>query len=179
MIIKKILLLFLFLSIYYASGNILVFADSDTCRPAYLLDLENAPALEPSLPPARNAIYVEAFGNLLLCSINYDRLLTPHVSLRFGGIFIPAGWAGGTVMVNRLYGKASHFLELGGGLFMVGGWSLDEKTYFGISTRFGYRFQPRLRGVFFTIAVTPLLNISHHGKKLVPWAGMGLGWCFR
>jgi hypothetical protein len=176
MIFKKFLFLIFSLLIFFVSGNALVFADSDMCRPDYLLNLENTPALETSLPPAKNAIYVEAFGNLLWCSINYDRLITPYVSLRIGGIFIPTGWAGGTVMVNRLYGKARNFLELGGGIFMVGGPVLEEKTYFGISARFGYRFQPRLGGIFFAIAVTPLLN--NHGK-LVLWAGMGIGYCFR
>jgi hypothetical protein len=179
MIFKKFLFLVFSLSIFIVSGNALVFVESAMCRPAYLPDLENTPVLEPSLPPAKNAIYAEAFGNLLWCSINYDRLLTPHVSLRIGGFFFPAGWAGGTVMVNRLYGKANNFLELGGGIFIAGGPGLEEKTYFGISTRFGYRFQPRRGGIFFAIAVTPLLNISNNGKKLVFSAGMGLGWCFR
>lgn len=144
----------------------------------------------------RNAIYVEIFGPGLLYSINYDRLITRHTSLRAGVskwsfpafFFLVNGsidFTGFPVTLNYLAGEGNSRLELGAGIvpMLV---SLDgEEIFFGESVRgratavlgtasVGYRYQPMDGGFVFRIGFTPVFNFD----KVFPTGGLSVGVAF-
>ena len=71
---------------------------------------------------AKNCLYVEALGQGMLYSVNYEYMFTPHVSGRIGyanwalpvSFLISSGvvnYQGGPVMVNYLWGDGDHHLD--------------------------------------------------------------------
>ena len=144
----------------------------------------------------RNAIYAEVFGPGLLYSINYDYLITPHMSLRAGvsrwsfpAIFFlingSIDFTGFPVTLNYLAGEGNSHLELGAGvvpMFL----SLDgRQIFFGESVRgkatavlgtvtVGYRYQPIDGGLVFRIGFTPVFNF----EKIFPTGGLSMGVAF-
>ena len=141
-----------------------------------------------------NTVYLELFGNALVGSINYDRMVTDNVSVRvgYGAINVTSTTEGtlteevGITMIpiigNYLRGEGSHKLEVGGGIVMI---TVDytgsmEDLNFSIGAEgsvftgnVGYRYQKPDGGIFFKASLC-----SFFGDELVPWFGLGLGYSF-
>lgn len=147
-------------------------------------------AQERAEPPASNAVYLELLGNGALYTVNYDRRFADHWSGRIGFMVVTAqaeepvndevGVAILPVMVNYLAGAGSHRLELGiGPLFGIVGGELEEYGGFagvglaGVTTTFGYRYQPPGGGFVFRIGLTPFYS----GMPQL-WGGLSLGYAF-
>lgn len=149
----------------------------------------SAPEVEKK-PLAQNGIYLEIGGNGLLYSLNYDRRFSEHVSGRVGLMIFEGqseqatddrlGVAIVPVMANYLAGGGSHRLELGGGL-LLGAAGADTEEYgnisgaglTGVTTTFGYRYQPRGGGFTFRAGLTPFYS----GRPQL-WGGLSLGYSF-
>ena len=131
---------------------------------------------------ARNAVYVEALGNGLVYSLNYEREVAPRWWLRLG-----AGWVGSggafPVTASYLAGTAPHHLEIGAGPLLVV-WpdfgdeagdlgSTGGTSLLGTGT-VGYRYQPQEGGLMFRIGATPVFSL----EGLLVWAGVSLGYAF-
>lgn len=152
-------------------------------------------AQENHIPYSQNAIYIEGLGPGLLYSVNYDRRITPNISVRLGFTYwsleLPfiltvqrISLTAFPLMVNFLTGEGEGHLELGIGPMpsftsshsedIFGSTSQSSgKSVVGIAT-LGYRFQPREAGLFFRISFTPLFTF----KKFVPWVGISVGGTF-
>ena len=157
-----------------------------------------APAVE--LPP-QNVVYVEAAGIGLLFSVNYERMISDHVSLRIGysswSFTLPFIFAsesisfdGVPVMVTLLEGNGNSKLEVGGGvefcqvtttsrtdIFFISGSSSTtsntENKPIGVAS-IAYRYQPNGGGLHFRAGLDPLVGPG--GVRLT--VGLSLGACF-
>jgi hypothetical protein len=156
----------------------------------------------PAARTAHNSIYIELAGNGGIYTVNYDRLVNEHFSVRAGLGYMALGasassTSGGTtttasasvsmlaipVIANFLLGNANHKLELGGGLtlFKMTGTS---STFDGVAsgTAFapvgtlvaGYRYVPADGGFTFRIGFTPLVST----EDFMPWGGISFGYLF-
>ena len=140
---------------------------------------------------SQNSVYLELGGNGLLYSVNYDRRFTDHFSGRAGFMIIGGQSEQPTddqvsiailpVMANYLVGSGSHRLELGAGLlFGMGG--ADTENYGsvtaagigGVTTTFGYRYQPVDGGFLFRAGLTPFYSA---GRPQL-WGGISVGYSF-
>lgn len=145
----------------------------ETAAPA-LVRQEAAPGL------ARDAVYLEAGGNGLLYTINYDHRFTDVVSVRAGMMVL--GVVAAPVTVNALLGGGSHRLELGAGALLLSApGHLADQTDGAADLRavtatatVGYRFQPERGGMVVRAGFTPILV---HGAGL-PWFGVSVGYAF-
>jgi len=144
------------------------------------------PALDP--PMAKNAFYVELGGNGIFYSVNFDRLLTPHVAARAGLMFFRAedevsnsvAVVVAPVVVSYLFGEGNSHFEagLGAGLATA---SIDDvdwdedfgQTVYGTGV-LGYRYQPKTGGVVFRAGLTPVFT----SNDFAPWVGVSVGYAF-
>jgi len=127
-------------------------------------------------PPAikaPNAVYTELLGQGILLSVNYDRRLGEHISVRAGVAVVGLGF-GVPVSVSFL-SSGDHKFEMGAGLLYATATNGFEKIE-GVagSANIGYRYQPRDGGFMFRIGFTPLLGSG----GLLPWGGASFGICF-
>jgi hypothetical protein len=129
-------------------------------------------------PFKRNVIYLEAGGNGLYGSVNYERQLTkqPGLQARIGlGIYwhydnllkLPVG-------INYLFNlkNKKSFIDVGFGVTFIG---IDEKTYGGLNyvnfvPGIGYR-RHTLKNVMWRISFTPVIN--KYGST--PWVSASIG----
>lgn len=121
---------------------------------------------------AKHTAYIEAFGQGLLGTFNYDYRFHPNLSLRVGAGTALLAYSM-VLTVNLLSGiETPHHLELGAGLSIF-----SNSVVVPIPTvNLGYRFQPKNGGFFFKIAFTPLLGKSDEFKV---WGGISIGWTFK
>lgn len=132
---------------------------------------------------AQNAVYIEAFGQGVFYSLNYERRITQDVSLR-GGITAWNGLIGFPLMVNALLGQDGDYFEIGVGLVAgyTTSWLLSSRSYitsgkglvYGTAT-VGYRYEPYKGGFLFRIGFTPIL--AHH-DLFIPLGGVSVGYAF-
>jgi hypothetical protein len=145
------------------------------------------PAGQDTIGYRRNAVYFELFGPGILYSVNYERRISPHVSLRAGFTTWSLGhsiltlflleeskFTAFPVMVNYITGPMkSHHFEIGAGVmpsffsgkaFFSDEDAKDQSLLLGIGS-LGYRYQPPDGGFFFRVTLTPLLgqNIGYTG----------------
>lgn len=128
---------------------------------------------------SNNGFYVEAGGNVIIYSLNYDRMITSNLSVRMGIMFFPYPSAG-TIMMNYLIGSENHKLEIGAGISY-----LSELTP---TLTFGYRRQLSIDGLLFRIGFTPYYRKQFSwdfggasGTQTIqwnPWFGISLGTSF-
>jgi hypothetical protein len=134
----------------------------------------------------RNALYLEAGGNGLFASLNYDRQLTknPGPGIRVGLGFYSEDAFYLTIPVSLYYlfplKKEGSFLEAGAGctwvrkdaiIFTKAQSSNDNFTCFVPS--FGYRKQTKKQTVW-RVMVTPVAS----KYSLLPWLGCSIGKMF-
>ncbi len=165
--------------------------------------VEIAPATTPladetAVDSPANVVFFEAFGNGLLYSVNYERLVAPlHVGLRAGASYfsyrVARESASGNftiasfpLVASYYVGRGHHRLELGlGGTILHVGVSRDSTgtSFAGAGTGLGvavtavvgYRYFPRARGITFGIGFTPLVRAE---KGFLPWGGANVGYVF-
>jgi hypothetical protein len=139
-------------------------------------------------PIAANSLHFELFGNGLIYSLNYERMIAEGFGARIGIGYVKVN---GTmdesvslttvpIMVNYLMGHKSSHLELGIGVCII---SLAEniKETLGVSgsatlgtATFGYRYQREDGGIIFKIGITPFFGSI--GFQLS--GGIGFGYAF-
>lgn len=142
---------------------------------------------------ARNSVYLEAGGNALLYSVNYERLVIGNLSARVGVSAIP-GWfpwvegddGAGLVMVpvlaSVMFGPGNHHFEVGGGATFgnasvdIGDLEGSEHWVYG-SGMIGYRYQRPEGGLVFRATMTPLF-IEVLDISTLPMIGLSLGRSF-
>lgn len=125
--------------------------------------------------PLKNGLYVEAGGNAILYSLNYERRFyfngSPRFTARVGfatlfaeePFLIPAE-------INYLFGKKKKHFEAGLGRTFL------QQDGFNV-LRLGFRSENKKR--IFRIAFTPLLGvISGDIISSYPWLGISYGWRF-
>lgn len=141
----------------------------------------------------RNAIYVEGLGQGVLYSVNYDHLFTRHVDLRVGFTswsidLIPSVgrsyFTGVPLMVNYIVGGHINHIETGIGAIV--GFTSWHRQLFGGSqfnpgssavlgtATIAYRGETPGGGPMVRLAFTPFFTF----KRIVPYAGISLGYCF-
>ena len=145
-------------------------------------------AQDRALPKAPNAVYFELFGNGLLYSLNYDRLLTPKIAARVGFMGLAAaddsssaGVIATPLMVSYLFGEGNSHFETGIGVMLAAGGvesveGFEDESFCGAvgTATLGYRYQRPGGGFVFRAGVTPMFNTSN----VAPWFGISLGYGF-
>lgn len=137
-----------------------------------------------------NSIYLEALGNGILYSVNYDRLFTENVGGRIGIMYLSSFDIIFTseenvllvpIMVNYFTGN-KHKLELGAGIVYA---HADNIGIFGIGSgeggsgiastaTIGYRYQNPNGGFLFRVGFTPFLGKDGFEAS----GGISLGYSF-
>ncbi len=150
-----------------------------------------AQAEEPNPQSAKHSVYLELGGNAGIYTVNYDRKFADHFSGRVGFMVFGGqsdqptddqiGVAIFPITANYLASSGSHRLELGAGpLFMAAGGELERygsvggAGFAGVTSTFGYRYQPVGGGFVFRIGLVPFYSASR--PQL--WAGLSLGYSF-
>ena len=136
---------------------------------------------------SKNTFFIEALGNSLFYSLNYDKILFQKrnlfISNRIGIFYLPAGGGnykfGIPLEINFLLGKKQHFFESGLGIsylyfddfyWLTDGQGqifeiVDQKiNWVFITGRIGYRYQKPNGGFFFRVGFTPLFQIIDKRK---------------
>ncbi len=142
----------------------------------------------------KNSVYFELFGNGLIYSLGYERILWSKdihkLSTAIGFSYQPPFTHDGSDTyyfipseINYLIGKKHHF-ELGLGITFP----LHQKNVSHISDigyvlffRIGYRYQKEEGGELFRIGFTPFKAIepsSTWNLPVIPWGGITIGWAF-
>jgi hypothetical protein len=139
--------------------------------------------------PADNSVYLEAFGQSLYYSLNYDRILADKGRERIGfsaGISVlPISYMevyAGSASANYLLGRKNHLLELGIGLsgmrfiekeinigysyidgdgnaIYYSGIGRAEHFFLYLTPKIGYRFQKRTGGFMARVTLTPPVGL--------------------
>lgn len=139
----------------------------------------------------RNAVYAEVFGNVLLGSFNYERVLVDGFTARVGIGGIPAGFEVGAtlqapLMLNYLVDLGGpHRAEVGGGAMLIYLFpppeteSLEPRADQGFqrpeaTATLAYRWQPAGRGGFYKLGFTPTLRRN----EILPLFGLSAGVTF-
>jgi hypothetical protein len=133
-------------------------------------------------------------GQGIICSVNYDYRFTQNISGRLGfttwrfGFFfgLDLGMTGFPLMLNYLYGKKSHYAELGLGTMVgeirAGGSKAffttspghEKETFVLLTSTIGYRYQPMSSGLLLRVGLTPLSNLEDTFLS----GGVSIGWAF-
>lgn len=144
-----------------------------------------------------NVVFLQAFGNGLLYTINYEHIVEPwHLGLRAGASYFTwsvstYGGSGNLVLwsvplvASYYVGAGAHRLQLGlGATVMYLGASSDsqhvkfegDRAGLGVAATasIGYRYVPRDHGIAFGVGFTPLLRPG----RLLPWGGLDVGYAF-
>lgn len=149
---------------------------------------------------APNAIFVEGFGNGLLYSLNYERILTIadwNFGFRLGGSYFATkiSSASGSgllqlasipMVVSWYAGLPHHKLQIGLGATVLWVSASTDSTgakYEGAAEGVGlaatavvgYRYMPEHTGFTFGFGFTPLLRAT---KGFLPWPGASAGIAF-
>ena len=129
--------------------------------------------------PVQHAVFVEAGGNALVYSLNYDIRPVSPLSFRAGGglwqvcFFAPCGATVALpVATHVLVGAHSHHLEAGVG--WTGFWQASEPFAWAVVPSIGYRLQPLKTSFFLRVTLTPL---TFPGQDIQPitMAGLSVG----
>ena len=145
----------------------------------------------------KNSVSLELAGTGLFYSINYDRLILIDKNIRFsvttGFWYIPQinrvsdfqTFMGGTIGFNTIFGKQTHFGELGFGFSYINmrqeNGTMYHTTYLPI--RIGYRYQKDDGGLFLRASFMPIFeNYQHFDVKVLavitPYFALAIGYSF-
>lgn len=146
--------------------------------------------------PSRNSFYVEGFGNALIYSVNFDRILVVKeksaLTGRIGVSYAPPPNKGPGVVLemNYLRGSGNHHFELGAGCSYYYLFSKDELidpniTLFFLTARIGYRYQKKEGGFLFRVGLIPIFavnvdqDITDFEKNFIPYGGISFGYTLK
>lgn len=139
-------------------------------------------------PPRPNAVYVEAFGNSPIVSVNYERGLAANLGVRIGVGRFPnldpgedPELYGFPIMVHYRIGRRILQPEFGIGVTMeyrdtraiTGEHDIDPVEVMPTAT-LGVRFVPAGSPLLLRSGFTPVLS----GGKVWPWIGASVGLTF-
>ena len=163
---------------------------------------QTAPDSAFKINPYRNSVYVEAFGNGILPTLNYERLVwfpasETTIAFRVGGLFIPTG-----MVENKLEYEMIMPFEI---TFFGGKRNVKFETGFGVSFyqnsytylrgtgepvsdksklifpvfRLGARWQQPGKPLLFRAGFTPLfLGDDNFLPPVLPFFGLSVGYSF-
>lgn len=145
----------------------------------------------------KNATYIEIAGSGLLYSLNYDRLLVVDQKLRFsstiGMWYIPpmpsfsdfSYMIGSTIGFNTLFGRETHFAELGINLSYMSMRDIEDNQFHTVflPIRIGYRYQKDEGGLFLRASLMPIISIlqdvdAEFLYPVTPHFALGIGYSF-
>ena len=141
-----------------------------------------------------NTVYLELFGNAVLGSINYDRMVTDNVSVRVGygsislddrdpGLKAKISITPIPITANYLMGSGNHKLEIGAGILYImvdgnvdlGGVSLAASgSVIATTGVLGYRYHRDTGGFSFRATVAPIMLEG----EMLTMPGLSLGYTF-
>lgn len=162
--------------------------------------------LAQTLPYPRQSVFVEAGGNGLGYSLNYERSLNRSLAVRLGGSWLRLTEQGSRkrqalvtvpVMISYLlqFGASAHHAEFGAGislLYATGDLTENDRTtdlFPNLTGTVGYRYQHPAGGLLLKVGFTPFLGMrtltdnggfafAPLGSRLQPWGGIGIGYGF-
>lgn len=135
---------------------------------------------------ARNSVFAELGGNSGSYSLNYERFLTRHFSLRVGAGHFGKKILGGPeseiavpVMINFFLGKRSSKLELGLGL-LAGKTSSDipeqdNRSFSHLTSFLGYRYQKPEGGLLLRGGIVQINVLEEYVGGPMKGSKIGLG----
>ncbi len=144
----------------------------------------------------KNTVYFELAGSGLLYSFNYDRLLLIDNKMRFSmtaGLWdIPPveslsdfNMIGVVVGFNTLFGKQTHFFELGVNLAYMNLKDMEDNIFHTIylPIRLGYRYQKDIGGLFIRASLMPIVSVlqdidAEFLYPVTPHFAIGVGYSF-
>ncbi|MGM0558522.1 MAG: hypothetical protein ACQEVA_19205 [Myxococcota bacterium] len=167
------------------------------CAVLVLLSAQFALAQDVDEPSPRQSVYLELGGPGIAYSVNYERFIGPHWSIRAGGsVFSLVESETRDAMTafvapvtgQYLFFDGAHHLELGGGLH-AGMFRSTLNTYgqaetFGLIAATGvagYRYQQPDGGWLFRATFTPIYwgeRFAILGSALQVWGSLSLGYAF-
>lgn len=152
-----------------------------------------------------NAVYLELFGNGILYSFNYDRVISSNGKLKFStrvgfsyvdidlfddirGAVIPIeflGWIGNKGHLEFGTGLSSQFVQIND-VSILGQPEEYSSNAFYLTGRLGYRLQKPDGGFLFRIGFVPMILLSesttsnnpNERSEFVPWFGLSFGYSF-
>ncbi len=140
---------------------------------------------------AKNSVFFELFGNGLIYSLNYDRIILQRnglkTSARIGFSVIPLDEFSNILIteINQLIGRGNKYFEIGLGITAHYVFDEEAVSFFGIDDhnflgfiRMGYRYQKLNGGLFYRVGVTPFMFIEESDDKLFPYFGFSIGKSF-
>jgi hypothetical protein len=152
-----------------------------------------------SIESKKNTIFIEACGNAIkgidqfpnMFSLNYDRVLTNakahNISIRVGGNYsFQYNEKTIAVLLNYIYGRKNHHLELGCGYINVSNikyWVVVKrpKNYGAeniITSSIQYRYQRPSGGLFAKVGLTPTIRYENDDYALLVLAFFRVGTSF-
>lgn len=145
----------------------------------------------------KNSVYLEIAGSGLLYSVNYDRLLIIDNKMRFSTTvavwYIPhiesisdfKYMIGSSVGFNTLFGKQTHFAELGINFAYMNMKDTEDNIYHTayLPIRLGYRYQKDDGGLFLRASLMPIIAIYQDADAeflypVTPHFSIGVGYGF-
>lgn len=127
-----------------------------------------------------DAVYFELFGNGVLFTLNYEKIIDGVVVARFGGLCLPSQTGPicpiAPIMVGYLLGTGANKLELGFGAVWV--WNEPMRGWtVGRTGTVAWRYQPWRSGFMWKMGWTPILALGPAENESAPvWLGIASGY---
>lgn len=132
--------------------------------------------------PPSNAVYGELFGNGILMTLNYEKIIDGKVFARFGAFCVPdesiACPFSAPVMIGYLLGPGANKLELAFGQLWIWNQPLRGWTIAQTAT-IAWRYQPLRPGMMWKVGWTPILGAGPGQNESAPiWLGVASGFAW-
>ena len=142
-------------------------------------DNEYVRRIDPAEIPT-NAAYAELFGNGVILTLNYERIIDGVVVARFGGLCLPAQRGPACpivpVMIGYLLGTGPNKIELGYGALWVFNQPMQGWTV-GQTGTVAWRYQPWRSGFMWKLGWTPIIGVGPGQIESAPiWLGIASGY---
>jgi hypothetical protein len=137
-----------------------------------------------------NAVFLEAFGQGLLYSVNYDHRFTEHTGARIGATYFrwsesresPRTVAAVPILGEWFIGSRGRYLELAAGVLIAHGRLIsqlsalhrDGDLVIVATGAIGLRYQPSDSGLIFRLTAVPFVDRD----DVLLWPGLSLGYAF-
>jgi len=145
-----------------------------------VLSAQNGDSNEkPNLGLFRNAFFLELGGNSFAYSVNYERFLIQHQSVRLGLSYY-GGPIGVPLLYNVFFGTEVHQFEVGLGATLLIAVSTGEKTKSYATSNLSYRwiFSTETSRNFLRISFTPSVgdfSAKASDISFIPMGGISVG----
>ena len=153
----------------------------------FLTNLDINSAQERTIfPKSKNHLFLELFGNGILYSVNYERLLSDNFSSRIGYSYMP-DLIYSTIPITASYiiGRGSSKAEAGMGITIttsvfdgVFGTRKEKQTYLLLTGVFGIKYYKPRGGYTVKITFTPFYSPHLKPSKFQLYGGISIGYGF-